>query len=167
MGANGCGLTSSPAKKEFIKKYGFNAYTHDEFLQDKNIKDFSLVLNSQGGKSIKQHLQRMAPTGRLITFGISSAIKDGKRSYINFLKTVSSFFTLSLVKLMEENKGVYGLNALKLFENEEYLKSKLSILDNIPYKPHVDSTFKYIDIAKAHQYLEDRKAKGKVLIAWK
>jgi NADPH:quinone reductase-like Zn-dependent oxidoreductase len=44
------------------------------------------------------------------------------------------------------------------------LQSLLRMYDAGQIKPHVDKTFSFADAPAAHQYLHDRKARGKVLL---
>ncbi len=161
------GLTSSSQKKAFIEALGATAYTHDEFTSDPALAEFDLILNSQGGASIQHHLSRLAPAGRIVCIGMSSGLTDGKRSIPRLLKAVLQMRTISLLKLFDENKGVFGLNVLRLFEKPAWLGPRLAAITQYPVKPHVDRIFPFPEAANAHRYLETRQAKGKVLLGWK
>jgi NADPH:quinone reductase-like Zn-dependent oxidoreductase len=41
----------------------------------------------------------------------------------------------------------------------------LAMYERGEIKPHVDRTFPFAEAAQAHQWLHDRKARGKVLLA--
>ena len=170
LGANAFGLTSSAAKKDFIRGYGAKALTHDEFFRDYKDFPFDFILNSQGGESVKKHFRYLGPTGRIVCLGISSGISKGKRNLLKVAKTVVQMPRFNLVSMFDKNKGVFALNALKLLENENYIKNiidKFSLIDDLNLRPHIGKVFNYQEAWKAHEYIEDRKGLGKVLISWK
>ena len=52
------------------------------------------------------------------------------------------------------------ITALKFFDDEEWMKKLLVNIEHSQIKPRED-------VASAHQYLESKKAKGKVFISWR
>jgi synaptic vesicle membrane protein VAT-1 len=160
------GLTSSQSKISFIKEKGITAITHDQFYQDQSYKDYDFILNSQGGKTVKTHYDRLGPTGRIVIVGASSAVAKGKRSLIKAIKMLLTMPKFKPVQLMNDNKGVMGINALRLFERPEFFFKRLDSAFDFNIKFNVDKVFKAANIAEAHTYIEDRKSKGKVLLQW-
>jgi len=170
LGATTIGLTSSEQKKELIKSYGAEAITHDEFWSNKNINNFDFILNSQGGSSIKKHYERLAYTGRIICLGISSGIKNGKRDYIAIAKAALTMPKFNVISMFDKNRGVYALNALKLMEDQSYANKSIKQfkkIEEMKLKPYIGKVFNYKDASSAHRYIEERKAKGKILLSWK
>ncbi|MCO4794723.1 MAG: alcohol dehydrogenase catalytic domain-containing protein [Bacteriovoracaceae bacterium] len=161
------GLTSSAAKKELLEKRGVKAFTHDEFYNDSNLKGYDFILNSQGGTSIKKHYERLGLTGRIVCIGASSAVKQGKRSLLKALKLVLSMPKFNPINLMNDNRGIYGLNALRFFENPEFLSSRMDKFTEFDAKPAIDKAFPYGQVSDAHSYIEQKKSRGKVLLSWK
>ena len=159
------GLTSSQLKKEFLSSLGIKAMTHQEFYNSKE-NGFHLALNSLGGKSIDDHYQRLSPGGRIVCIGAASFVENGKRNLLKAIKGLIQMPRKSAVTLMNDNKGIMGLNALRLFDHPEILKAILKKMKDFDLSPNVDSVFSYHEIAKAHEFLEQKKAKGKVLIGW-
>lgn len=168
-GAKTIGLTSSPSKKDYIQALGATPMTHEEFKSQSEALFFDVILNTQGGRSVRDHYNRLAPTGRVIALGISSAVPNGKRDMLAFFKMVVTMPRFWLVSMFNENRGVFALNALSLLQNADYrrnLKSKWGTISQQDLKPHVDKISSADDIASAHSYLESKKAKGKILISW-
>ncbi|MBK25812.1 MAG: hypothetical protein CME70_17565 [Halobacteriovorax sp.] len=159
------GLTSSEAKKDIIRSYGAKAMTHEEF-RNSDEKDFDIILNSQGGASIKEHYKRLGPTGKLVCIGASSIFESGRRSWFKVIKTVLEFPKFNIIKLMNDNKGVMGLNVLRLFDGPEYLMNILAKVEMFELHPKVDKIFDASEAHMAHQYIEEKKARGKVLLKW-
>ena len=169
LGAETIGLTSSTSKLSFIESFGAKGMTHEEFDRSPHLNSFDLILNSQGGKTVRQHYNRLAATGRVVAFGMSSAIHDGKRDYIAFLKTVLSMPHFSLVSMFSKNRGVYALNALALLSDPVYRKTlneKWNWVQGFQLKPHIDQIFPAKDTGAAHRFLESKQARGKVMISW-
>lgn len=72
-----------------------------------------------------------------------------------------------LVKLMMDSKMVSGLNALKFFDNDEWVQKHLVNIQKINAKPYIGKVFSAKEAYKAHECLEKRQARGKVLLSWK
>ena len=72
--------------------------------------------------------------------------------------------------MFDKNRGVYALNALKLMEDEEYGKKnveKFNKIGQMNIRPHIGRVFSYKDVSLAHEFIEQRKASGKVLLSWR
>jgi 2-desacetyl-2-hydroxyethyl bacteriochlorophyllide A dehydrogenase len=161
------GLTSSPAKKSLLKERGVKAFTHEEFYADSNLKDYDFILNSQGGATIKKHYNRLAKTGRVVCIGASGAVGTGKRNFFKALKTVLTMPKFNPIDLMNDNRGIYGLNALRFFEDAEFLSKRMDLFSDFEARPFIDRVFSYKDVGEAHTYIEQKSSRGKVLLAWK
>jgi NADPH:quinone reductase-like Zn-dependent oxidoreductase len=159
------GLTSSQDKKNIIESLGGRAFTHEEF-KNSGEKGFNLALNSLGGGSIKEHYNRLAPTGKIVCIGASSLFKNGKRSLVMALKGFIQMPKFNVIKLMNDCRGVMGLNVLRLFDGTDYLMNLLKKAQEFDLSPHVDKVFEAQNASQAHAYLESKQARGKVLLKW-
>lgn len=165
VGAQAVGLTTTAAKKEFIESYGGRAYTWDEFEANPE-NEFDFILNSSGGKTLKKHYKLLAKSGLLCCIGMQSMVKNGKSSKIAFLKAVLSVPWYPMVKLIMDSRAVCGFNALKYFDNADWMKKHLPSMEETDIHPFVGGVFPAKEVANAHEFLEQKKAKGKVLIQW-
>lgn len=168
-GAEVVGLTSSASKKAYIEGYGARALTHAEFAADKTVTGFDIILNSGGGKSIQAQRARQALGGRIVCFGVSSAVDDGKRNIFKALGAIIAMPKISVMKLFEKNQGVFGLNVLKVMEDPAWvarLTAAMSSIGELDLKAHVGKVFPATEVAAAHHLLETRGATGKVLLKW-
>jgi NADPH:quinone reductase-like Zn-dependent oxidoreductase len=133
-----------------------------------NGRGVDLVLDPVGGKSWTEGYELLAPAGRLVAFGLSAAASGTKRSLLHALGQVIQVKKWSPMKLMDDNRCVQGVNMGHLFGELEMLGQQFEALVGMyeagQIKPYVDRTFKFSEAAAAHQYLHDRKAKGKVLL---
>lgn len=167
-GAETIGLTSSRQKIPYIESLGAQGMTHDEFAKSKE-SHFDLILNSQGGSSVRDHYDLLGATGRVVALGMSGAISNGKRDYLALIKTVATMPRFSLVSMFEKNRGVYALNALTLLQDPIYRKSlraKWASIESIQLRPHVDQIFSASRVGEAQHFLETKQAKGKVILSW-
>lgn len=160
------GLTSSPAKKALLEERGVKAFTHEEFYADPSLKDYDFILNSQGGVTIKKHYDRLIKTGRVVCIGASGAVGSGKRNIFKALKTVLTMPKFNPIHLMNDNRGIYGLNALRFFEDAEFLSKRMDLFSDFEVKPVVDKAFSYKNVGEAHTYIEQKRSRGKVLLSW-
>lgn len=165
VGAECIGLTTTPAKKEFIESYGAKAYTFEEF-ENSNETEFTFILNSSGGNSLKSQYNRLTKSGLICCIGMQASITNGKSNIFAFLKTVLTTPWYPLVKLIMQSRSVGGFNALKYFEDDHWLKANLPILERSHFKPFIGKVFAANEIVQAHEFLEQKKARGKVLIKW-
>jgi 2-desacetyl-2-hydroxyethyl bacteriochlorophyllide A dehydrogenase len=160
------GLTSSDEKKKWLVERGVKALTHEEFSSS-NEAGFDLILNSLGGRSVKLHYSRLAPLGRIVCIGAADAISPGRRNLFKALKTVLSFPRFKVIKLMNDNKGVFGLNVLRLMASPEIIRAQLEKIQDKTLISNIDRIFSYRSLELAHAYLEGRHSRGKVLLDWR
>lgn len=169
VGAEVTGLTTSPHKKKFIEDHGATAYTLDEFKADPSLAGFDFILNSSGGANIKWQRKRLQLTGRIVCIGMSSGVKDGKRSLVRIAKAVIDTPRISVLKLFDENTGVYALNALHVLRDPAWiakLTSSMTTITSMGLSPHVGKVFDASEVGNAHDFLSSKQATGKVLLAW-
>lgn len=160
------GLTSSQSKKNELLKQGLKGMTHAEF-EASHEADFQVAINSLGGRWIKLHYERLAPTGRIVCLGAADAVMPGKRNLFKALKTIINFPKFKPIDLMNDNKGVMGLNLLRLMDRPELLKAQLKALEQMELHPQIDRIFSYRHLPMAQIYIESRQSRGKVLLDWR
>lgn len=126
------------------------------------------ILDPVGGKSWSEGFDLLAPCGRLVAFGLSAAASGNKRNLFHALGAVLRVRKFSPMELMDKNRTVGGTNMGHLFDRLDILRSEfedlVALYEAGKIKPHVDRTFSFDEAPAAHQYIHDRKAKGKVLL---
>ncbi len=160
IGARVTGLTSSPNKKNSLQNMGKQILLHEELKDQK----FDIILNSRGGISLKKDFKRLKPNGHLISIGISDAL--GK-SFFKKWKTLLSMPWFWIVKLINENKKVSGLNLLRFFDYPDLLQKALQNFDRFDIDAPPLSVFKAREIGEAQEFIENRKSSGKVILSWR
>lgn len=167
--------TASTGKMEYIKSLGVDVaidYTKDDF--SKIIKDtggtVDVVFDSLGGTAFGKAMKLLAPGGKMVCYGAAEQLESTK----NKLKLVSlalGFGLFSPISLLMQSKSVITINMLRIADFKpdvfnEVLRGVIHFADRGIITPHVSKIFPYTDIAAAHQFLEDRKSTGKVVIKW-
>ena len=169
--------TASSGKHEILKELGVDHcidYRTEDFEQRvKEITDgagVELVLDAIGGASFKKSYRCLAPTGRLGMFGMSSAATGKDRSLLAFLRMAATMPWLQFtpLALMNQNKGVFGVNLGRLWGETDRVAQWLEVLLGLfrtgAVQPVIAKTFSFDQAAQAHHYIQDRKNIGKVVL---
>ena len=133
----------------------------------------TVILDATGGESLKRSFRRLAPTGRVVNFGASSLVAGRKRSLLHMLGTLKETPIFTPFKLMNSNKGVYGLNMLQI--SDAALEEKFGIMkraydqvlqrfEDGTLKVVIGRTFPMAQGAEAHAHLQGRSNIGKVIL---
>ncbi len=169
--------TASASKHEFIRARGLDHpidyRTRDYETEVRRLTDgrgVHVILDPIGGDSWKKGLRLLAPTGRLVCFGLSAASTGQRRSILRLLKTAAAipWFQVNPLSLMNANKGVLGVNLGHMWDQGEllggWLAQILTWYGQGKVRPHVDRAFSFADAPAAHAYIQDRKNVGKVVL---
>ncbi|MFT5039144.1 MAG: NADPH:quinone reductase-like Zn-dependent oxidoreductase [Hyphomicrobiaceae bacterium] len=170
--------TASKAKHEYLAANGVDHlidYRTEDFEQrTRDItggRGVELILDAVGGESFKKGFRVLSPTGRIGMFGLSSAATGKKRSIGSLLKTMANmpWFMFNVPALIDQNKGVFGVNVGHLWSEVPRLRGWMDDLIGLYAQgvvvPKVDRVFPFAEAAAAHHYIQDRKNVGKVLLA--
>jgi NADPH:quinone reductase-like Zn-dependent oxidoreductase len=168
--------TASKGKHERLYAMGadhcIDYRNHDfeeEVMRITKGKGVHVILDAIGGESFKKGYRCLAPMGRMFMFGASATSEGRKsRSIIQALKVILQMPKWKTLDLIDENKGVHGINLGHLWEQSDKLKEMLEqiieLVDDGTFSPVVDEVFPFDQVADAHQYIQDRKNFGKVLL---
>jgi NADPH:quinone reductase-like Zn-dependent oxidoreductase len=130
-------------------------------------KGVELIIDPFGGKSWKKSFKALRRTGRLGMFGISTTTESGSAK-MGLVKIMVQTPWFHPFKLMGANKSVFGVDLGKMWGEGEKVKVwMLKILQGVEegwIRPHVDNTFSFEEAGKAHEYIENRKNIGKVVL---
>lgn len=174
LGAKTIG-TASPSKHERLKKMGLDHVVdyrksdwEKEILNLTDKKGVDLIIDPLGPTSWNKSIKLLRHCGRLGMFGASEMSSNSPFKIFSSLKTLIHMPWFHPLGLLNHNRGVFGLNLGHLWhESERVQKWGQEILQGVKdgwVKPHVDREFKFSEAALAHQYLEDRKNFGKVIL---
>jgi len=167
--------TASARKHEFLESKGLD-YAIDyqkkdwykELMKVTDGKGVDLILDPIGGDNWRKNYKALRSTGRLGVFGISNVTNAGKVNYFKLAKTLVRMPRFDPIKLMNWNKGVFGVNMGHLWHEVDKIRNwMLHILAGVEdgwIHPHIDTTYPLHEVARAHEYLEARKNIGKVIL---
>lgn len=172
--------TASPAKHEAIRAQGvahpIDYRGHDfeaEVMRITSGEGVDLVIDALGPASFRKDYRLLRPGGRLVMFGLSEASKGGARSVPVALRSLAAMPLATMpwwksLGLMNENKGVFGLNMLSWWEREGNLDRVtaplLADLEADRVSPVVAEAFPFERAGEAHQFIAERRNVGKVVL---
>ena len=167
--------TASPSKHQFLKERGLDHaidYRNQDWLPLlKNLtngRGVDLVLDPIGGGHWKKSYSALRHTGRLGMFGVSAASANGLQGKMKLVKAALQMPRFHPLSMLNKNRGVFGLNLGHLWHEPEkvavWMQEILKGVDEGWIKPHVDRAFSFDEAGAAHQYMEQRKNIGKVVL---
>jgi NADPH:quinone reductase-like Zn-dependent oxidoreductase len=169
--------TASGRKHEFLKKRGLN-YAIDYRTEDVSKRVMELTKNvgvdliiDPVGDSWQQNYNLLRHGGRIGFFGASTLSDLGGSNIISKLfGLVKFFFSLprwSPLALMDVNRGVFGLNLARMWNDDRLNAMLQTMVDGHKegwVRPHVDKVFAFDQVMDAHMYIENRQNIGKVIL---
>jgi len=164
---------ASSAKKEFVEKLGMRFIDRENEDFVKVVKDETNgagvhhALDPVGGQHLKKSFKSLRSGGKLYAFGGSSFVRGPKIFKPTALWRLIRSPKFSPLKMIGKNKAIFGVHMgtikdLDLMRRE--IETLVNMLNNNQIEPIVDKVFHFTDIANAHQYIHDRKNRGKVLL---
>jgi len=172
--------TASPAKHEAIRAQGvahpIDYRNHDfeaEVMRLTGGEGVDLVIDALGPTSFRKDYRLLRPGGRLVMYGISEASTERGRDIPAMLKSLAKMPLATIpwwksLALMNENKGIFGLNMLKWWEREGSLdrltEPLMADLESGRLEPVVAEAFPFSRAGDAHQFIAERRNVGKVVL---
>jgi NADPH2:quinone reductase len=176
-GANVIATVSTEDKAKIAKKIGADFvinYQKEHFeeraLEITKMQGVDIILDPIGGKILKKDFACLAPTGRVILFGLADILRNGKGSKVRLTKSFFKSLAFSPMLLMNRNAGIYGLNMLKFFGSNretiirEHLKEGLSAIAKKQLKIIIGGEYDLEDVQRALTDLLTRKTIGKLIL---
>lgn len=106
--------------------------------------------------------------GKLIIYGDQNFVKGKTFSFITTMKEVYSMPKYRPMDLMSKNKSVMGYHLGRLTGAEDKIQRAVLALSQLVLEgklsPVIDKIFPFTEAYKAHEYIQNRKNFGKVLI---
>jgi len=159
--------TTSTANVDWVKRLGADVivdYKKDNF--ETILRDYDVVLNSQGGKTLEKSLRILKPGGQLIS--ISGPPDPG------FAKDIGApGFVKLILRLLSSGTrrkaNALGVDYAFLFmkASGSQLHQITSLIDAGAIRPVVDKIFPFESTNEAIAYVEKGRAKGKVVVKLK
>ena len=156
--------TTSTANIEWVKNLGADIvidYTKDDF--ETNLRDYDVVIDTQGGETLEKSLQVLRPGGKVISVAgppePDFASEFGANWFLIQAMRVLSFQIRRKAKL----RGV-TYSFLFVRASGEQLRELGSLIDSGVIRPVVDRVFPFQSTTEALAYVEKGRAKGKVVV---
>lgn len=167
--------TASVGKHQRLKERGLDVtidYRQNnwdqEVMKATNNLGVDLVIDPLGPASWKKSYPLLRHCGRIGMFGASEMSSSSKFNKLGMIKTALKMPFYHPIPLLDKNRGVFGVNMGHLWHETERMREWFTpILEGCEsgwVKPHVDKVFKFSEASKAHDYLEERKNFGKVIL---
>jgi synaptic vesicle membrane protein VAT-1 len=170
--------TAGSIKQEYLRKIGVDHpidYESNDFvevIQKYSPEGVEMVMDAIGGKSFARSYQCLAPTGRLVIYGFSAAAgPEGKRNWPRMIKAYLQTPKFHPLKLMEQNAAVIGVSLGKVIARGLLVRTELEEIFRLystgKIKPAIGKSFPLEQGVAAHQYVQNRKSVGKVILSVK
>lgn len=172
--------TASASKHEAIRAQGVNHpidYRNldfeEEVMRITGGEGVDLIMDALGPSSFRKDYRLLRPGGRLVMYGLSENSREGKRSIPLTLKSLAAMPSATMpwwksLMVMNENKGVFGLNMLKWLDTEGSLDRLvaplLADLEAGRLEPVVAQSFPFERAGDAHEFIAERRNVGKVVL---
>lgn len=172
--------TASASKHDAIRAQGVDHaidYRSLDFeaetMRITNGEGVDLVIDALGPTSFRKDYRLLRAGGRLVMYGISENSKEGRRDLPSTLKALARMPTATMpwwrsLLVMNENKGVFGLNMLKWWEREGNLDRVVepltADLEAGRLQPVVAEAFPFERAGDAHKFIAERRNVGKVVL---
>jgi len=175
-GAEVAGTCGGARKVKAVKELGFEAFDYTQADLAARIrawapKGLDIIMEARGFRALREDLEFLRPTGRVVTYGVSAMLPGQKKNLIRVLADSLSVLGLHVPRLIDTNVGIFGLNLLKLWNDEDLLSramnDMLRMVEEGTLRPVVDRSFPLEQAGEAHRYIHDRKNIGKVVLTTK
>jgi NADPH:quinone reductase-like Zn-dependent oxidoreductase len=132
-----------------------------------------VAFDALGPTSFRKDYRLLRQGGRLIMYGLSEATNEKGRDLAATLKSLAKMPLATLpwwksLSLMNENKGVFGLNMLSWWDREGDIDRVVQpLMEDLAagrLKPVVAEAFPFERAGEAHAYIGQRRNIGKVVL---
>ncbi|CAI3127438.1 Zinc-type alcohol dehydrogenase-like protein [Acinetobacter calcoaceticus] len=156
--------TTSGKNTRWVRELGADIiidYKTADFEQE--LKDYDVVLDTQGGKTLEKSLNVIKRGGRIIS--ISGPPDQAFAEAVNpnrFLKCVIPLLSWPIRHKAKKRGITYSF--LFMQPNGQQLSKITELVEAGKIKPIVDQTYDFIQIKEAFQYVNTGRSKGKVVL---
>ena len=171
--------TASASKHDAIRAQGVahpidyrNLDFAEEAMRITGGVGLDLIIDAIGPSSFRKDYAILRPGGRLVMYGLSEAQTGDRRDVAAVLRSLARMPLATMpwwksLQVMNENKGVFGLNMLKWWDAEgldRVLEPLSGGLAAGEFDPVVAESFPFERAADAHRFIADRRNIGKVVL---
>jgi NADPH:quinone reductase-like Zn-dependent oxidoreductase len=172
FGARTIGTASAP-KHDRLRALGLDHpidYARYDFVTS--------VMEVTGGRGVdialdplgefSRSFKSLAPAGRLMMYGASNVMPSDRPNPFQILKAVVRMPIFHPLKLLPDNKGIFGINLGRLWNErallDRELRAVLQGFESGEFKAIVDVEVPFAEAPRAHQRIASRANFGKVVL---
>lgn len=172
--------TASASKHEAIRAQGVEHaidYRNQDFeaevMRITGGEGIDIAFDAIGPSSFRKDYRLLRPGGRLVCFGISEVQTGDRRNIPGAIRGLAGMLSATMpwwksAAIMNENKGVFGLNMLAWWQREGSLNRAIeplrADLASGEIEPVVAASFPFDRAADAHRFIHERRNIGKVVM---
>lgn len=167
--------TASASKHDELRAQGCshpidyrNADYAEEVRRLTGGKGVDIILDALGGKDWKKGLALLRPGGLLVAFGFANMASGSRRRWLHVAREAMGVPVLTPLSLMNENRGIAGVNVGHMWNELEMLREELAeilaLVEGGVVKPRISEVFPFDRAADAHRVIEGRANVGKVVL---
>ena len=172
--------TASASKHDALHEHGVDHaidYRNQDFEQEvRRItagEGIDVAFDALGPTSFRKDYRLLRPGGRLIMYGLSEATNEKGRDLVATLRSLAAMPLATMpwwksLSMMNENKGVFGLNMLSWWDREQsidrMIEPLLADLEDGRLQPVVAEAFPFERAGDAHRCIGERRNIGKVVL---
>lgn len=165
--------SAGPTKQKLLAElgvdYSINHASQNFLTEVRRIAPdgIEMVLDPIGGETLARSYSCLGQMGRLVIYGMSSAVSDsGRRSIWRMFKSYLQMPKLKPLKIMSENKAIVGVSLGRLTANiiRREMQDLVAVIGEYGIRPHIGATFPLEQAAEAHRHIHSRQSVGKVVL---
>ncbi len=172
--------TASGSKHDAIREQGVaHAIDYrtdnfaDEVMRITSGEGIDLAIDAIGPSSFRKDYRLLRPGGRLVMYGLSESADEGGRNLAATIKSLAKMPLATMpwwksLMMINENRGVFGLNLLAWWDREGSLDRLIvpliADLEAGRIEPVVAEAFPFESAGDAHRYIAERRNIGKVVL---
>jgi NADPH:quinone reductase-like Zn-dependent oxidoreductase len=171
------GTAGSGEKCNYVLQQGadhaINYRTHDFAVEFKKLfrdKSPDVIFDSLGSTAYRKAYNMLGAGGRLVGFGVAE-LSGTTNKLVRTWKGLFGFGFYHPALFLSKSKSLISVYMLPVADRkpemlQRCLQNVVALTERGELKPYIDRVFSPGQIAEAHEYLEQRKSKGKVVVKW-
>ena len=140
----------------------------EKVMELTNNRGVDLIIDPIGGKNWEISYRCLNKMGKLIIYGNQNFVKGKSFNIYTTIKELISMPKYKPMNLMSDNRSIMGYHLGRLEGSEDKIKRAILSLSKLIETGHlvpiIDKIFPFYESNKAHEYIQNRKNFGKVLI---
>jgi NADPH:quinone reductase-like Zn-dependent oxidoreductase len=156
--------TTSTANAEWVTRLGADIvidYKKDDFAEI--LHDYDLVLDTLGGETLEKSLRVLGPGGKVISVAGPPDPALAREAGLNWIvQQVMCLMSFRIRRKAKQRKVTYSFLLMK--SSGRQLRELASLIDAGVIRPVVDRVFPFEATKEALAYVEQGRAKGKVVV---